>query len=158
MAVSIALWSCLFTTKLSYTQLFKWGHSTSTTGKGSFLYCWQPLHGLLIHSEQRGFSGTRYCFGPLILGKTMTMTIDHMTLLKNTTWQLSTYSGRQSFMHVIISMHTMQCTLYRSIIWHLSFYTVHSGIHSMYVTKYEFKCFDAIVSKFSEWLEFLHNT
>ena len=28
----------------------------------------------------------------------MTMTIDHMTLLKNTTWQLSTYIGRQPFM------------------------------------------------------------
>ena len=27
MAVFIDLWPCLFTTKLSYTQLFKWGHS-----------------------------------------------------------------------------------------------------------------------------------
>ena len=26
-AVFIELWPCLFTTKLSYTQLFKWGHS-----------------------------------------------------------------------------------------------------------------------------------
>ena len=26
-AVFIDLWPCLFTTKLSYTQLFKWGHS-----------------------------------------------------------------------------------------------------------------------------------
>ena len=28
-AVFIDLWPCLFTTKLSYTQLFKWGHSRS---------------------------------------------------------------------------------------------------------------------------------
>ena len=27
MAIFIDLWPCLFTTKLSYTQLFKWGHS-----------------------------------------------------------------------------------------------------------------------------------
>ena len=27
MAVFIDLWPCLFTTKLSYAQLFKWGHS-----------------------------------------------------------------------------------------------------------------------------------
>ena len=29
MAVFVELWPCLFTTKLSYTQLFKWGHSTA---------------------------------------------------------------------------------------------------------------------------------
>ena len=28
MALFIDLWPCLFTTKLSYAQLFKWGHST----------------------------------------------------------------------------------------------------------------------------------
>ena len=28
MAIFIDLWPCLFTTKLSYTQLFLWGHST----------------------------------------------------------------------------------------------------------------------------------
>ena len=28
MAVLIDLWSCLLTTKLSYAQLLKWGHST----------------------------------------------------------------------------------------------------------------------------------
>ena len=30
MAIFIELWPCLFTTKLSYVQLFKWGHSTTT--------------------------------------------------------------------------------------------------------------------------------
>ena len=29
MAIFIDLWSCLFTTKLSYAQLFKWGHSSA---------------------------------------------------------------------------------------------------------------------------------
>jgi hypothetical protein len=33
MAVFIDLWLCLLTTKLSYTQLFKWGHSTSAYTK-----------------------------------------------------------------------------------------------------------------------------
>ena len=31
MTVFIDLWPCLFTTKLSYAHLFKWGHSISTS-------------------------------------------------------------------------------------------------------------------------------
>ena len=33
MAVFIDLWSCLFITKLSYAQLFKWGHSNNPVSK-----------------------------------------------------------------------------------------------------------------------------
>ena len=36
MAVFIDLWPCLFTTKLSYAQLFKWGHSTLSIAENIF--------------------------------------------------------------------------------------------------------------------------
>ena len=43
--VFIGLWPCIFTTKLSYNQLFKWGHSNATTAcctawsSGLSLFC-----------------------------------------------------------------------------------------------------------------------
>ena len=37
MAVFIDLWPCLFTTKLSYTQVFKWGHSNTHVYNVKFL-------------------------------------------------------------------------------------------------------------------------
>ena len=43
--------------------------------------------------------------------------------------------------------------MYSFIIWHLSFYSAQWTECTYVVWDYEFKCFGAIVSKFSEWLE-----
>ena len=45
MAVFIDFWPCLFTTKLSYAQLFKWGHSTDT-------YCKRQKEGSVKHQDK----------------------------------------------------------------------------------------------------------
>ena len=52
MAVFIDIWPCLFTTKLSYAQLFKWGHSRqSHSTRKSILDCFYRYPKFLLHKQ-----------------------------------------------------------------------------------------------------------